>query len=156
MTDIASTDLIAELENVVKAGSSERRVEILEQVTGLFLSNAERLKEHHIGVFDDVLARPIECVDPRVLSGPSVSFADLRPAPNDTIRYLAHQGDAAVAAPILVKADALSNTDLVEIAHARGQRHLSAMAGRKTPSQALTDILLKRGDTTPRARAGAP
>jgi uncharacterized protein (DUF2336 family) len=147
MIDIAATDLITELDNVVKAGSPERRVQILRQVTGLFLSDAERLKERHISVFDEVLVRLMKCVDPRALVRLSVSFADLRSAPKDAIRYLAHQEDAAVAVPILLKSDALSDTDLVEIAHERGQQHLCAMAGRKTPSQALTDILLKRGDT---------
>jgi hypothetical protein len=66
MTAIAATDLIAELDNVVKAGSPERRIQILRQVAGLFLSDAERLKEQHIGVFDEVLVRLMKCVEPRV------------------------------------------------------------------------------------------
>jgi len=147
MTDIAATDLIAELDQFVKAGSPERRVQILRQVTGLFLSDAERLKERQIGVFDEVLVRLMKCVDPRALVRLSISFADLKPAPRDAIRYLAHQADAAVAAPVLLKSEALSDSDLIEIANERGQQHLLAIAGRKTPDAALTDILLKRGDT---------
>ena len=147
MTAFAATELIAELDNVVKAGSPERRIQILRQVAGLFLSDAERLKEQHIGVFDEVLVRLMKCVDPRVLVRLSISFADLRPAPKDAIRYLAHQQDAAVAAPVLLKSEALSDSDLIEIAHQCGQQHLFAIAGRKLPSQSLTEILLKRGDT---------
>jgi hypothetical protein len=35
MTNIASTELIAELEHVIKAGSPERRIQILRKVTCL-------------------------------------------------------------------------------------------------------------------------
>ena len=147
MTAIATTELIAELENVVKAGSPERRIQILRQVTGLFLSDADRLNEHHIGVFDEVLVRLMECVDSRTLVNLSAHFADLRSAPKDAVRCLAGHEDAAVAAPILLKSEALSDRDLVEIARDSGQRHLLAIAERKNLSRALTDILLTRGDT---------
>ncbi|CAN7274757.1 DUF2336 domain-containing protein [Bradyrhizobium sp. LjRoot220] len=157
MTAIAATELIAELDNVVEACSPERRVQILRQVAGLFLSDADRLKEHHIGVFDEVLVRLMKCVDPRALVRLSISFADLRPAPRDAIRYLAHHEDAAIAAPILLKSEALSDSDLVEIAHDCGQQHLLAIAGRKLPGPSLTDILLERGDTNVcRELAGNP
>ena len=46
MPAIAATDLIAELDNVVEAGSPERRVQILRRVAGLFLSDADRLKRN--------------------------------------------------------------------------------------------------------------
>jgi hypothetical protein len=46
MTAIAVTGLIAELDNVVKAGSPERRIQILRRVAGLFLLDAERLERN--------------------------------------------------------------------------------------------------------------
>ena len=147
MTVIASTELIVELENVVKAGSPERRIQILRRVIGLFLSDADRLNENHVGVFDDVLVRLIECVEARTLAKLSVSLADLKSAPKEAVRRLARHEDAAVAAPILLRSEALADRDLIEIARDCGQTHLLAIAGRKNLNPGLTEILLTRGYT---------
>ena len=58
-----SAALIAELDEAVDGRSPERRADILRQVTSLFLSDAHRLSESQIGVFDDVLIRLIERAD---------------------------------------------------------------------------------------------
>ena len=147
MITIATTELIFDLENAVKAGSPERRIHILRQVTGLFLSDADRLNEHHVGVFDEVLVRLMACVDTYTLAEISASFAGLRSAPKHAVRCLARHQDAAVAAPVLLNSGVLSDSDLVAIARENGQRHLLAIAGRKTQTPPLTDILLTRGDT---------
>jgi uncharacterized protein (DUF2336 family) len=148
MTAIASTELIAELEHVVRAGSAERRTRILRQVTSLFLADADRLSDDHIGVFDDVLVRLIESVEPPALTKLSAPLADLKSVPKELVRRLAHHEDAAVAGPILCKCECLSDSDLVDIAGERGEKHLSAIAGRKRISRSLTDVLLRRGDTS--------
>ena len=51
----AQQSLIVELEDAIKSGSSEKRVETLRRVTDLFLNDADRLNEAQIGLFDDVL-----------------------------------------------------------------------------------------------------
>ena len=147
MSNIASTELIAELEHVIKAGSPERRIQILRQVTCLFLSDADRLNAHHIGVFDDILVRLMGCVDARILTRVSAAFAGVASAPREAVRYLAGHADAAVAAPVLLTSTSLSDRDLIDIVGERGPKHLSAIAGRNALSAALTDALLARGDT---------
>jgi len=147
MTNIAFFDLISELESVVKCGSAHRRVHILHQITGLFLSAVDRLNEQHIGVYDDIFVRLMECSDSGILARLSSAFADLASAPRQAIRNLAIHEDAAVAAPVLLKSASISETDLIEVAGTRGQQHLLAIARRKTLSETLTDILVLRGDT---------
>jgi uncharacterized protein (DUF2336 family) len=147
MSHIASTELIDELEHVIKAGSPERCIQILRQVTCLFLSDAGRFNEHHIGVFDDILVRLMGCVEARTLTRVSAAFAGVASAPKEAVRHLARHADAAVAAPILLTSASLSDQDLIEIAGARGPEHLRAIAGRNALSVALTDALLMRGDT---------
>jgi uncharacterized protein (DUF2336 family) len=146
MTAIASTDLIAELDHVLKGGPPDRRVRMLRQVAGLFLEDAHRLNEHQIGVFDEVLVRLTEDVELRTLTTLSRSFADSRPVPRELARRLANHDDADVAAPILRNCDCIPDADLIDIAWMRAEGHLCAIAGRKTVSQELTDILLMRGD----------
>jgi uncharacterized protein (DUF2336 family) len=146
MTAIACAQVIAELENVVRTGPAERRVQILRQVTCLFLASVDRLKEHHVSVYDDVFVRLIECVDARTLAKLSAVLADQTSAPTQAVRRLALHEDATVAVPVLLKSGSIVEKDLVEIAGTRGQQHLLAIAEGKTLSEILTDILLIRGD----------
>jgi uncharacterized protein (DUF2336 family) len=145
MTAAQSTSLIAEIEGAVKGGSSQRRVKMLRQVTELFLSDADRLNEDLIGVFDEVLLRLIERTESRTLAELSAELAETLTAPRGVVRKLAHHEDAAVASPVLSKSSRLSDADLIEIANTSGQQHLLAVSSRDSLNVALTDALLKRG-----------
>jgi uncharacterized protein (DUF2336 family) len=146
MAAATSAALIAELDSAVKGGSPQRRVSILRQVTDLFLSDADRLNETQISVFDDVLVELIEQVEARTLAHLSGALSEIDMAPRDAVRKLAFHDDASVATPVLKKSNRLSEKDLVEIANTRGQQHLLAISGRETINEALTDVLIKRGD----------
>lgn len=150
MTVAASAALIAELDKAVSGRSSQRRVEILRKVTSLFLSDADRLNEAQVGVFDDVLVRLIERVEARVLTQLSCHLCDVGLAPKEAVRQLASHEDASVATPVLGKSTQLSDQDLISIANMRGQQHLLAIAGRQTLDESLSDVLVKRGDSAVR------
>jgi uncharacterized protein (DUF2336 family) len=147
MTATISTTLIAELDEAVNGRSSERRVQILRQVTDLFLSDADRLNETQIGVFDDVLLRLTERVEARTLARLSDALSEIDMAPREVVRRLAFHEDASVASPILTNSNRLSENDLVEIGSTRGQQHLLALSSRKALNEALTDVLIRRGDS---------
>jgi uncharacterized protein (DUF2336 family) len=147
MITIASLELIAELDHVVAAGSLERRGQILRRITSLFLSGAARLSEEHIELFDDVFIRLMDCIDAPTLAAFSAMLSKQTSMPRHTGRRLAFDDDATVAAPVLLKSATLAEADLAEIAGSRGQGHLLAIAGRKALGEALTDILLARGDS---------
>jgi uncharacterized protein (DUF2336 family) len=147
MISVASAEFIAELEGAVEGGSPARRAQMLRQVTQLLLSSANRLDERLIGVFDDVLIRLIERVEAKTLVQLSTILSDLTSAPKQAVRRLACHEDATVAGPVLLKSETLSESDLIEIATHAGQQHLLAISGRKTLKEALTDLILKRGDT---------
>jgi uncharacterized protein (DUF2336 family) len=150
MAAALSAALIAELDNAVNGRSPERRTEILRRVTSLFLSDADRFNEVQVGVFDDVLVRLMERMEARTLAQLSSTLSEVGSAPKQAIRQLAFHEDASVAAPVLKKSDRLSEQDLVEIAKTRGQRHLLAISSRETLNEALSDLLVKRGDSAVR------
>ncbi|WP_407152751.1 DUF2336 domain-containing protein [Bradyrhizobium sp. ORS 86] len=147
MRAIASTDLIAELDYVLRASLPDRREQMLRQVAELFIEYAHRLSERHIDMFDDILIRLTEDVALRSLTMLSRSLADLRPVPRELARRLANHDDADVAAPILRQCDCIPDADLVDIAWMRAEGHLCAIASRKTVNRELVDILLMRGDS---------
>jgi uncharacterized protein (DUF2336 family) len=146
MPEAASTALIEELESAVKSGSSERRLQMLRQVTDLFLSDADRLNENQIGVFDDVLVRLMEQMEVRALAQLGTTLSGSRMAPKETVRQLAYHQEVSVAAPVLTRSTRLSEGDLIEIANLRGPQHLLAISRRDTLSEGVTDVLLRRGD----------
>ena len=147
MSEAASTVLIAELESAVKGGSPERRVQMLRRVTDLFLSDADRLNENQIEVFDDVLVRLTEQMEARALAQLSTTLSNSSLAPKETVRQLAYHLEVSVAAPVLAKSGRLSEGDLIEIASLRGPQHLLAISHRDTLTEGVTDVLLKRGDS---------
>jgi uncharacterized protein (DUF2336 family) len=145
MTATASAELIADIEAVIAGGSLERRVLMLQRVLHLFLSSAARLNETQICVFDDVLVRLIEHVEASSLVHLSAALSVSSPAPQQAIRHLACHKDIAVAAPVLLRSQALSDASLAEIASRLGRQHLLTISCRRTLDEALTDVLLKRG-----------
>jgi uncharacterized protein (DUF2336 family) len=146
MAGIASAELITDLEAAAAGGSPERRVLMLRRVTNLFLSSADRLNEHQINVFDDVIVRLMQRIEAQSLAQFSPTFADLTLAPEQVVRHLACHEEIAVAAPVLIRSRSLSDSDLVAIASKLGRQHLVAIASRRMLDQGLTDVLFRRGD----------
>jgi uncharacterized protein (DUF2336 family) len=146
MTATASAELFADLEATVSGGSPERRVVMLQRVLHLFLSSAARLNERQVCVFDDVLVRLIEHIEAPSLVRLSTTLSTSNPAPPQSIRRLACHNDIAVAAPVLLRSQALSDAALPEIASRLGRQHLLTISCRQALDEVLTDILLKRGD----------
>lgn len=138
--------LLAELEVAVKAGSPEKREETLRRITGLFLDKADHLNEQQIGVFGDVLAHLIQEVETKALVRLSTSLAPINNAPIEVIRHLSGHDRITVAGPVLTQSNQLTESDLIEVATSKRQGHLLAISGRSSLPQAVTDVLVERGD----------
>jgi hypothetical protein len=138
--------IIDELEEAVRGGSSAKRIETLRQVTDLFLHDAERLSEEQVKVFDDVLCHLVERVENRVKAELGARLAPLKYAPSGVVERLAWDDQIAVAENVLTYSPNLSTGMLVQIAQAKGQDHLLAISGRDNLPEAVTDVLVERGE----------
>ena len=141
-----SSTLFDDLDAALQSGSSQKRVAMLRQVTDLFLSEADRLNEEQIGVFDDVLVQLIDRIEVRTLAEISGRFATVANAPIDLTLNLARHSEINIARPILTSSSRLTTADLVEIAKTKSQHHLLAISGRAQIETAVTDVLLDRGN----------
>jgi uncharacterized protein (DUF2336 family) len=139
--------LITELEDAVRRGSQEKRVETLRRVTDLFLGESERLSEEQIQVFDDVLGHLMTRMESKALIELSERLAPINNAPTNAVHTLARDDEIAIAGPVLSLSDRLTTPDLIEIALAKSQSHLLAIAKRSSLSEALTDTLISRGES---------
>jgi uncharacterized protein (DUF2336 family) len=141
-----SSSVFDDLDAALQSGSSEKRVAMLRKVTNLFLSEANRLNEEQIGIFDDVLVQLIERIETRTLVEISERLAPVANAPIDLTLNLARHSEIGIARPILTQSSRLTTAELVEIAKTRSQDHLLAISERGQIETAVTDVLLDRGN----------
>ena len=141
----ATASLLPELEEVVQHGSPERRAETLRRITTLFLEGADRFNDHHVSLFDDVIGCLIEEIEAKTLAELARRIAPVANAPTEVVRTLAHNDDIAVAGPVLQQAR-LAEPDLKQIAETKSQAHLLALSSRLGINEALSEILVVRGD----------
>jgi uncharacterized protein (DUF2336 family) len=142
-----------EVEAVITAGSAEKCSETAERVTALFLASAGNYSAEQIELFGSVFERLVNTIELRALADVSARIAlaemsaQLAPspqAPATVIRRLARHEEISVAGPVLTESPKLSNEDLIEIAKAKGEKHLIAIAGRWWLQETVTDALLGR------------
>jgi uncharacterized protein (DUF2336 family) len=143
----AAKSLIDELEDAIARTDLHHRAAVMRRLTDLFLSNGTGFSDEHIAMFDEVMSRLVAAID----SSARAQFGDLIArsphAPVKTSRLLALDDEIKVAGPILSHSKALDEATLIEGARTKSQSHLFAISLRETIGEAVTDVLLERGDT---------
>jgi uncharacterized protein (DUF2336 family) len=141
-----SPSLISELDAAIQSSSSDKRIATLRRVTDLFLSHAGQYDPEQMKLFDGVLMRMIGHIETRALAELGERLAPVDGAPFGVIRRLANHDEIVVAGPVLRDSKQLTSDDLVDIARRKSQDHLLAMSGRCEIDEAVTDVLVERGD----------
>ncbi len=142
----APCSLLDELQRALAAGSEAQRDDMLSRITDLFVDGAQRYTEVQIGLFDEVFTKLATAIEAKARAKLSSRLAEAPNAPAGVVRALAFDDDIEVARPVLVNSDRLADADLVATAQSKSQQHLAAIAQRKTLSEAVTDVLVTRGD----------
>ena len=142
----AQPRLIRELENVIACGSTQRRNEILWQITNLFTQGSRRFSEDEIDLFDAVITRLAVEIEASVRALLAQHLAPLAKAPPNITRILASDDDIRVAGPILTQSECLDGAVLLATAQSKSQAHLLAIAKRRTLSEEVTDALIGHGN----------
>jgi uncharacterized protein (DUF2336 family) len=138
--------LLDELERALAIGNNEQRNEMLSRITDLFVGNAHRFTEEQVDLFDEVIGRLTMAIEAKARAKLSNRLADIHNAPPVVVRMLAFDDDIEVARAVLVNSERLNESDLVANAKSKSQQHLAAIAERKSLSEAVTDVLVTRGD----------
>jgi uncharacterized protein (DUF2336 family) len=138
--------LIDELEQALASGTSDQRIHTLARITDLFVIGAESYSDEQIDVFDDVLLKIAARIEAKALARLSQRIAPIANAPKRTVKELAFHPDIEVARPVLIGSERLDESDLLDNARTQSQEHLLAISERKSLSEAITDVLVERGD----------
>jgi hypothetical protein len=142
----AFTSLVQDVEDAIASGEDARRADTLRRLTGLFVDLSPQLNDDHVGVFDEVIVRLAHEIEFRARVELAERLADVSNAPRRTVRDLAFDQSIEIAGPILERSTRLEESDLVTIARERGQDHLLALSVRQNLTEAVTDVLVTRGD----------
>lgn len=141
----APASLLPELEDVVQHGTAEKRAETLRRITSLFLDGAASFNDDHVALFDDVIGCLIEEIEAKALAELARRIGPVSNAPAGVVSTLAKSDDIEVAGPVL-KSARLADPDLLYIAETKSQAHLLALSARMGISEALSEVLVERGD----------
>jgi uncharacterized protein (DUF2336 family) len=143
---ISSAKLIAELEDALASGSSERRTGMLRLVTDLFLGDADAYSDEQVDLFDNVMGRLANEAHVGARVELARRLAPAPRAPSKVVSTLAGDDELQVAEPVLRQSTQLDDAFLSQAARNKGQGHLLAISKRGLLSEVVTDALLERGD----------
>jgi uncharacterized protein (DUF2336 family) len=142
----AVTSLIPGLDDIVRHGAPEHRLEAARQIAGLFFEGAATLRPQHIDLFDGLLIDLVPYTDTFARVDLAERLSRLTRAPRVLVGRLARENEIMVAAPLLRRSPVLDDGTLLEIASVKGQSHLLAISERPWLPPDLTDVLVRRGD----------
>jgi uncharacterized protein (DUF2336 family) len=143
----ANNDLIEELEGAIAGKALGFRAEMLRRVTDLFAAGAAGLDTEQVALFDHVMARLVEGAGAPARARVAEHLAGIANAPPIIIRTLALDSAIDVAGPVLALCEQVDEDTLVISAKTRSQEHLLAISRRRSLSEAVTDILVERGNS---------
>jgi uncharacterized protein (DUF2336 family) len=138
--------LIHELDSSISNSSDERRSAMLRHLTDLFLVGSDQYSDNEIDLIDDVFVRLVATIEHSSRALLAIRLGPVSCAPPKILRLLACDDAIEVASPVLTQAERLDTETLIECAQTKNQEHLLAISRRKMLPEALTDVLVERGD----------
>jgi uncharacterized protein (DUF2336 family) len=142
----AAMNLLGRVDDAIASGSLGRRTEMLRHVTDLFLIGSPQCTEEDVAVFDSVFTRLAAEIEIAARALLATRLAPIPNAPPITVRALALDDAIEVAGPVLKQSARLDDPTLIEVASTKGPEHLLAISQRPTLSEAVTEVLVVRGD----------
>src|SRR5262249_14452799 len=122
--------LIDDLEASIASGDGDRRIEMLQRISDLFMAGSRTYSDEQLALFDDVLLRLAAEIEIKARAELSLAMANIEKGLPKLVRSLAFDDAIEVAGPVLSQSPQLSDDDLVENASTKSQDHLLAIARR--------------------------
>jgi hypothetical protein len=142
-----TVSIISEVESALHGASDAKRADVLRRVTDLFVEEAQSITPDQTELIDGVIGQLIGHIESRALVELSRRLGPIANAPADTVRSLARHDDIEISGPILASSERLTDDDLIEIANTKSNGHLAKISGRTHLNEAVTDVLVERGNS---------
>ena len=144
MSDTVAVSRLPDLIALAEEGSSEKRRALLRELTEHFFGSPARTATEDT-LYGAVLAKLADDMETAVRAELSSRFANTPDAPHALIRRLAND-EAAVAGAVLAHSPVLTDEDLLGVVRNHGQDHLRAVSARPSVSEAISEVIVERGD----------
>ncbi|MGH6727976.1 MAG: DUF2336 domain-containing protein [Pseudolabrys sp.] len=141
-----SAALIEELNEAVMRGTVGERARVLHRITDLFVARSADYSDSQIELFDDILIRMAAAIESSARIALADRLAREPRAPLKISQVLATDDVIDVAGPMLEHSRRLDRDTLLAAARGKSQQHLLAISRRSSLDEALTDVLVERGD----------
>jgi uncharacterized protein (DUF2336 family) len=142
----APLELIRELDSSIVHSTDQRKSVMLRHLTDLFLVGSDQYSDDEIDLIDDVFVRLVATIEQSSRALLAIRLGPVPIAPPKILRVLACDDAIDVASPVLTQAERLDTETLIECARTKNQEHLLAISRRKALPEALTEVLVERGD----------
>lgn len=142
MSEVSS--FLRDLDEAVSRGTPESRKRALWHTTDLMI--AGRYSDEEIWTFGEVVGRLADEIEVAARAQLARRLAQFDQAPINIIHKLALDDSIDVAGPVLRESERLDSEFLVANAQTKGQPHLLAISERKVLVEAVTDVLVARGN----------
>jgi uncharacterized protein (DUF2336 family) len=140
----AATSFLKDLDDAILRGTSESRTRALWHTTDLLIAGG--YSDDEIWTFGEVIGRLADEIEVAARAQLARRLARFDKAPVNIIHKLAFDDSIDVAGPVLRESERLEAYALVANACTKGQSHMLAISERKTIEEAVTDVLVTRGN----------
>lgn len=134
------------LDDIIRDVSPARRAEAVRKLGMLFAESAAHFNPQHVALFDGIIKGLLPQTDSDVRADLAGRLASLVNAPPAVVSELVADDHIRVSGPLLIASPLVDEATLIEIACAKGQPHLLAIAQRAAISENVTDVVLRRGE----------
>lgn len=131
--------------DLAKEGSSEKRRELLRQITDVFLAHPEDRSDKESVLFDEIVGAVAADLETQVRVELSRKVADSSAPLRRTARRLALD-DIEIARPVIEKSRSLTETDILEVIGSKSQDHMLAVTKRPDINERVSSALVQRGE----------
>lgn len=144
---MSSATQLTRLTELAREKSSDRRRNLLREVTDMFFEEPPEDGSELLDQFDGVMSAIASQTAEEARKELADRMADAPSAPAGLVHQLARDA-IAVAAPILERSNALSEADLVKLVQETGQDHMRAISKRSDVTEEISSAIVERGDDT--------
>src|SRR6202023_1915945 len=139
-----SKTFLQDLDEAISRGTPESRARALWHATDLLI--AGRYSDDEIWTFGEVIGRLADEIEVAARAQLARRLARFDKAPVNIIHKLAFDDSIDVAGPVLQESERLETYALVANACTKSQPHLLAISKRRSIEEAVTDVLVTRGN----------
>jgi uncharacterized protein (DUF2336 family) len=141
----AASNNFALLLDLAKETSSEKRRELLRQITNVFLADPPDRSDRESQLFDEIVGAVASDLETQVRIELARKIADTRVPVARTAKRLALD-EIEVARPVLERSRALSEADILDVIQQKSQDHMLAVTKRPNIGISVSSALVTKGE----------